>query len=319
MKRIYPLVRKDLVKKIRDELPFSLLLDFYGYTSGLYTNSMRLSEHIEKNYTFFVREDLVNTPDSVFVVLDEGASDISKYFSTLFPDRFFTGSLLIACELDLIFVISKYSNLAYTFACIMFQSMVLHLSPDYFCVHAAALAKDETGFLFPGSQHCGKTTLTLELIKQGYKLLSDDLAIINRETLEVMPFPRALNIREKSLPLVSGFEDYIVSKREFEIADEKRWFLDLKEFAGSPFVPNTIVFPQLEPGEKASLEPFSKTMAVLELIRQNMAPYLPNLPQPDDMSNFEVGSRLVDQASTYSLTVGDITDTIKLLLELEVV
>ncbi|KYK35901.1 MAG: hypothetical protein AYK19_01465 [Theionarchaea archaeon DG-70-1] len=315
MKRIYPLSdKREAVYKFQNELPYLLGLNFYGYTTWLQTNSERLYDHIHENYSFFVEKTSAK-PQSLFVVLDDKASDISDYFQKLFPLRKFTGSLIIADELDLIFVISTYSNLAYAFACMMFQSMVLHLSKDYFNVHAAALVKGDTGFLFPGSQHCGKTTLTLELIKRGYKLLSDDLAIINRETLEVMPFPRALNIREKTLPLLSGFEKYIVSKREFEIADEKRWFLDLKEFAGSPFVPNIIVFPQLAPAETAALEPFSKTLAVLELIRQSMAPYLPGLPQPDDVSNFEVGARLVQQASTYRLMVGTIEETVDLLLD----
>lgn len=315
MKRIYPNNRK-VVQEFQGDLPYSLGLTFYGYKSALLTNSKRLHDHICKNYNFFAGP-YTGSADSLFVVLDEESSDISPYFDTLFPGRKFRGSLLIADELDLIFVVSTYSNLAYTLACLMFQSMVLHLSPGYFNLHAAALVKGETGFLFPGSQHCGKTTLTLELIKHGYKLLSDDLAIINRKTREVMPFPRALNIREKSLPLLSGFDQYLISKREFNIADEKRWFLDLKEFAGTPFVPNVIVFPKLNPEKTASLEPFSKTMALLELVRQNMAPYLPNLPQPDDVSNFDVCSLLVEKASVYTLAVGDINNTISLLLDLE--
>lgn len=316
MKRIYPLKdKKEVVLTFQDELPYSLYLNFYGHTTSLKTNSRRLFEHIQKNYTFFVCEP--QKVQSAFVALDEEASDITGYFNQLFPGRSFTGSLLMADELDLLFVLSKYSNLAYTFTSLMFQSMVLHLSKDYFTLHAAALVKGETGFLFPGSQHCGKTTLTLELIKRGYRLLSDDLAIIGRKTLEVMPFPRALNIRERSLSLLQGFEHLLVSRREFTIADEKRWFLDLKEFAGSPFVPTIIVFPELNPAEAAALEPFSKTMAVLELIRQNMAPYLPNLPQPDDASNFEVSSRLVKQTATFRLAVGPVKETMDLLLSLE--
>lgn len=316
MKRIYPLGdKRKVVSSFEDELPYALFMNFYGHTTSLKTNSQKLYEHISNNYNFFVCSP-TGKAQSPFVALDD-ESDISGYFGRLFPRRTFRGSLLIAEELDLVFVISTYSNLAYAFACLMFQSMVLHLSRTYFNVHAAALVKGDTGFLFPGSQHCGKTTLTLELIKRGYHLLSDDLAIINRETLAVMPFPRALNIREKSLPLLSGFENFIISKREFTIADEKRWFLDLKEFAGSPFVPNVIVFPQLDPAETAALEPFSRSMALLELLRQNMAPYLPTLPQPDDASNFEVSSRLVTQASTYRLTVGPVQETIGLLLELE--
>jgi len=314
MKRIYPLSEKeDALSNIEKELPFSLHLTFYGHTTSLKTNSQKLYDHISRNYHYFLTGE--NDARSSFVVLDEKASDITSYVHQVFPDRRFTGSLLIARELDMIFLIAGYSNLAYELACMMFQSMVLHLSESYFNLHAAALVKGSAGILIPGSQHCGKTTLSLELIKRGFGLLSDDLAIIDRKTLAVMPFPRALNIRESTLPLLSDFEEHLVSRREFEIADEKRWFLDLKEFSGSPFIPTTIVFPQLAPAEAPRLEPFSKTRALLELLRQAMAPYLPGLPQPDDASNFDVASRLVQKASTYTLKVGKITDTIDLLLE----
>jgi hypothetical protein len=314
MKRIYPLCgREDIVSVMEKELPHRVYLTFYGHTTCIKTNSQRLYDHISKTYQYFITGE--NNAQSAFVVLDEETSNTQSSLQKLFPGRSFSGSLLIACELNMIFVTSGYSNLAYELACLMFQSMVLHLSPFYFNLHAAALARDGTGILIPGSQHCGKTTLSLELIKRGFALLSDDLAIIDRKTLAVMPFPRALNIRENTLPLISDFEDRLVSRREFKIADEKRWFLDLKEFSGSSFIPQSIIFPQLTPTETPCLEPFSKTRALLELLRQAMVPYLPGLPQPDDASNFEVASRLVQQASTHTLKVGEIRETIDILLE----
>ena len=314
MKRIYPLSgKKEILSHIKDHLSLSLHFTFYGHTSQILTNSQKLYDHFSDNYHYFLTEG--SDAQSSFVVLDEKASDINPFMQQLFPNRHFTGSLLVAEELDMCFLISTYSNYAYELACLLFQSMVLHLSDRYFNVHAAALVQGSTGLLIPGSQHCGKTTLSLELIKRGFNLLSDDLAIIHRETLSVMPFPRALNIREHTLPLVSDFEDHLVSKREFEIADEKRWFLDLKDFSGSSFIPTDIIFPQLTPSQTPHIESFSKTRALLELLRQTMAPFLPGLPQPDDSSNFDVASRLVQQASVYTLKVGDVADTIDVLLE----
>ena len=319
MKRLFSFSEKTpmLLEEFQEELPHSLFLDFYGYNVDIYTNSLRLYEHVRRTYVYFVKETYnEGKPQSLFIALDEDASDISSYSHRLFPGRRFRGSLLIPRELGLIYLISKYSNLAYALASLMIQSMALNLSKDFFNVHAAALVKDKKGFLFPGSQHCGKTTLTLELIKKGYKLLSDDLAIINRSSLEVMPFPRALNIREHTLPLVSEFESYLISKSEFRITDETRWFLDLNEFCGSPYVPNRIVFPQINPEKEPRLEPFQKTMAVLELLRHSISPYLPNLPQPDDKSDFETSTQLIANVPTYKLILGTIDEAIELLLSL---
>ena len=321
MKRLFPFSERThaLLEEFKGELPYSLFLNFYGYTVVIYTNSQRMYEHLRSIYVYFVKEACDDEESqNLYIALDEGATDISLYSHRLFPGRRFKGSLLIARELGLIYLISKYSNLAYIVANLMIQSMSLCLSKTFFNVHAASLVKGGTGFLFPGSQHCGKTTLTLGLIKKGYRLLSDDFTIIKRSSLEAMPFPRALNIREHTLPLITDFEDHLISKREFRITDETRWFLDLNEFCGSPYVPNRIVFPRLDPGGETRLEPFQKTMAALELLRNGIAPYLPDLPQPDERSAFETCAQLVANAPTFRLSLGSIDEAIELLLSLEV-
>ena len=320
MKRLFPLSGRAqaLMREFRGELPYSLFLDFYGYTVGIHTNSQRVHEHFGSIYAYFVREACdEEEPQSTYVAFDEGAADISPYSRRLFPGRRFRGSLLLAGQLGLIYLVSKFSSLAYIVANLMIQSMSLCLSGAFFNLHAASLVRGRTGFLLPGSQRCGKTTLTLSLLKQGFSLLSDDFTIIKRSSLEVMPFPRALNIRKRTLPLISGFEGRLISKRPFVITDERRWFLDMTGFCGPPYVPNRIVFPRLEPGGETRLEPFQKTMATLELLRHGIAPYLPGLPRPDARSAFETGSLLVARAQTYRLALGSADEAVELLMGLE--
>ncbi|MBA7519879.1 hypothetical protein ES705_11967 [subsurface metagenome] len=320
MKRIFSISNsiKDLIKEFESELSFSLFLNFYGHIIEIHTNSIKLFDHFNRIYIYFVNKNNEKISLSKFYALEENSHEFSSFFHRIFPNRNFRGNLLISEELNLIFLISKYNNLAYTLANFMMQTLALKTSKHYLNIHAATIIKDKTCFLFPGSQHCGKTTISIELIKRGYKLLSDDFSIINRKTLKVLPFPRALNIREDTLPLISKFRNNLISASEFKIAGEKRWFLDLTKFCGELNVPNLIVFLQLNSKKKSKLEQYSKVRAVLDLIGLIISPYLPGLLPSDPQSNLDIIAKLINNGSVYRLTFGDIDNAIDLLLNLEV-
>lgn len=81
---------------------------------------------------------------------------------------------------------------------------------NIFILHAAALEKGKTGYLFPGRSNSGKTTLSLSLIKTGYGFLSDDMVFIKypAKLLEASILTkRDLNIKKKM-----GFISRIVSE-----------------------------------------------------------------------------------------------------------
>jgi DNA polymerase III delta prime subunit len=61
--------------------------------------------------------------------------------------------------------------------------------------HAAALSKHEKGLILAADSGCGKTTLALALVRQGFKLLSDEAAALGRHFGELAPYPRCLWVR----------------------------------------------------------------------------------------------------------------------------
>ncbi|MEN8221310.1 MAG: hypothetical protein ABFS56_34175 [Pseudomonadota bacterium] len=61
--------------------------------------------------------------------------------------------------------------------------------------HAAALSYRGKGIILAADSGCGKTTLTLALVRQGFKFLSDDVAALNLNNGELAPYPRSLLIR----------------------------------------------------------------------------------------------------------------------------
>lgn len=62
--------------------------------------------------------------------------------------------------------------------------------------HAAALSRRDKGVILAADSGCGKTTLTLALVRQGFKFLSDDVAVLGLNDGELAPYPRSLLVRE---------------------------------------------------------------------------------------------------------------------------
>ncbi len=60
--------------------------------------------------------------------------------------------------------------------------------------HAAALSYQGKGIILAADSGCGKTTLTLALLTQGFKFLSDEVAALSLE--ELAPYPRCLWVRD---------------------------------------------------------------------------------------------------------------------------
>ena len=72
---------------------------------------------------------------------------------------------------------------------------------DHYLLHAAAMAKDGIGIIFPGPSGSGKSTLALALLLQGYSYLSDELAAIDLSTGQLQPFPKPIGIKDMSVNL----------------------------------------------------------------------------------------------------------------------
>ena len=61
--------------------------------------------------------------------------------------------------------------------------------------HAASLSYQGKGIILAADSGCGKTTLALALVRQGFKFLSDEVAALAFPTGELAPYPRCLWVR----------------------------------------------------------------------------------------------------------------------------
>ncbi|WP_438863413.1 HprK-related kinase A [Neptunicella sp.] len=85
---------------------------------------------------------------------------------------------------------------------------------NYLTLHAAVLAdKNNQAIIFPAPPGSGKSTLTAYLAYSGWRLLSDEMTIVELASGNVLPFVRPICLKNNSIPLVkSWFPEVLATK-----------------------------------------------------------------------------------------------------------
>lgn len=143
----------------------------------------------------------------------------------------------------------------------------------YFGLHAAALTRDGSGYLFPGGVGSGKTTVALSLVRRGFRYLADDKVLLRKEAsrVEALAFTRRFNIDPDiagCYPELSFLEDLQPlpgsAKRPLDVtsvyADSFTFSLD----------PGYLVHLERSPSTKSRIVPLSPQESLMRLVRQTV-------------------------------------------------
>jgi len=185
----------------------------------------------------------------------------------------------------------------------------------YYLIHSAVLVKNGRAILFPGASKSGKSTLSIALLRHGFKYISDEVAAINLSTLRANGFPRAIVIREKTLSLFPALEPEInhlcyklVSsgknrKIHYGIPSEKKLASMKKAFPIS-----AILFPKYNPKGATFLSEIKpRSVAVFELMQCSL-----NQRWLKE-EGFRTAARLVNQTECYNLQTNNLEDVCKIV------
>jgi hypothetical protein len=71
-------------------------------------------------------------------------------------------------------------------------------------VHASAIYAGGSATLLVGRSGAGKTTLSLALARRGLSVATDDVALVEPETLNVFPIPRCFHLDDQSVTLLEA-------------------------------------------------------------------------------------------------------------------
>lgn len=138
----------------------------------------------------------------------------------------------------------------------------------YLLLHAAVLERHGRAVILPGDPGAGKSTLTAALMLSGWRLLSDELAMIDRDDGLAVPLARPVSLKNQSIEIIRGFDRGAVIG---EIAHDthKGTVSHLRPSADSvarmheKARPAHIVFPRWKAGADSSLRPRAKADAFM--------------------------------------------------------
>lgn len=75
----------------------------------------------------------------------------------------------------------------------------------YLIIHAAVVEKNGLAAILPAPPGSGKSTLTAGLVLSGWRLLSDELTLIDRKTGLIQPLPRPVSLKNQSIDVIRQF------------------------------------------------------------------------------------------------------------------
>jgi hypothetical protein len=140
---------------------------------------------------------------------------------------------------------------------------------DFLVLHAGGVEQDGAGLVFPGEMEAGKTTLVAGLVRAGFGYLTDEAVALDRQTLEIHPYPKPLSIDRGAWHLFPELEphaDLTTGEDETE-----QWQVPAQAIRtnalGNPCAVAVIVFPRYSKGAHTALEPMHRSEALVELTR----------------------------------------------------
>jgi HprK-related kinase A len=141
---------------------------------------------------------------------------------------------------------------------------------QYLIVHAAAIERGGRALILPGPPGSGKSTLCAGLVYRGWRLLSDELALINVRDGQLAALARPISLKNESIEVIRRFAPGVVISKPAE-GTLKGTIVLTKPPADSfrrmneSAAPAWIAFPKFTASAPVSLTPRSKAESFLEL------------------------------------------------------
>jgi HprK-related kinase A len=176
-------------------------------------------------------------------------------------------------------------------------------------MHAAVVERNGRALIVSGESGAGKSTLCAALVLDGWRLLSDEFALVDPETGMLSPLPRPVSLKNASIEIIRGRGRDVVFGPEGVDIEQAR-FVHMKppaasvQRAGEPARPSIVIFPRWRSGAPTVLTPVRKAHVLLRLADQSFNyNYL-------GVRGFEAIASLARRVEGYELEYGDLDDVL---------
>jgi hypothetical protein len=180
---------------------------------------------------------------------------------------------------------------------------------DVLIIHAAVIERHGHAAVMPAPPGSGKSTLCAALIQNGWRLLSDELALVRRSDGALLPLPRPVSLKNASIDIMrreaprAVFTPAVRDTLKGTVAHMKPP-ADSVARALEPARPGWVIFPKYEAGAPTTLEALPRARAALRLA-DNAFNYA-TLGAP----GFDALGELVGASDCYDFRYSDLAEAI---------
>ncbi len=188
---------------------------------------------------------------------------------------------------------------------------VYGLCHQHMTLHSAVLERNGRALLLPAPSGSGKSTLCAALLFSGWRLLSDELALISPDAGDLLPLPRPVSLKNASIEVIRRFAPQV----EFGSRVEETAKGIVAHFAPPASAvrasddrasPGWVVFPRYVAGAQARLVPMERSRTFMQLI-ENAFNY-----DIFGREGFDLLGSVVDRSQCYSFEYGDLAEAMAL-------
>ena len=189
------------------------------------------------------------------------------------------------------------------------------MTHQFLTLHAAVVERNGRALLLPAPSGSGKSTLCAALVFGGWRLLSDELAVLDPRSCEVVPIPRPISLKNASIDALRAFD----SRSRFGPLVHETTKGTIGHLVPPPesvrrsnerAVPGWVVLPRFEPGAKPSLRPLAKGGTMMRLIE---CAFNYNV---HGASGFELLADVVERSDCYEFSYSRLEDAVEVFAEL---
>lgn len=186
---------------------------------------------------------------------------------------------------------------------------------QHLILHAAVLERGGRALILPAPSGSGKSTLCAALLFAGWRLLSDELALISPADGSLTPNPRPVSLKNESIDVIGRFAPQVRfgSRVDDTVKGVVAHFsapADAIALAGRSALPGWVVMPRYAAGQPARLQRVERARAFMHLL-ENAFNY--------DMfggDGFQLLAGVVDRSACYSFEYSSVPEAVALFARL---
>lgn len=176
---------------------------------------------------------------------------------------------------------------------------------SWLTLHAAVLEKGGRAVILPAPPGSGKSTLCAALMLNGWRLLSDEMALLDLQTLAITPAPRPVSLKNQSIAVIRARSPQAVMG---PVAHDtlKGTVCHLQaspesfERALETALPAWVVFPRYEVSAGFQISARGRAQTLLEVTSNSFNHHV------HGRAGFDALARLVDRCDCYDLRYSDL-------------